>query len=232
MRHDILNVLVGAGKQESTAKKYIHDLGRIEKITGKDVDQFTIDDYNHLITLLGRKTVNERFWVQGDTPQHHSSSSVRGFIFALKRYWKSTGQKDKLRMLEGIDYPKQKPVRPKPVFVLDDLRNFFDDVWNMKLTKEERRKFNVKGDFLEYRNKFMVIFSYFFACRRSELPKIRLSGVDEAARTIVVTENKMTGKQYIEPATSDIFWHYYHLLGIIHQRLLLPYFSSLDVVLN
>jgi integrase len=207
MKPDTLEVLIGSGKQKSTAEKYYADLKMIEKLTGTNIDKFKKSDYNKLITLLGRRTVAQRFRISEN--QIHSSSSVRGFIFALKRYWRSTGQRDKLHIFDDVDLPRQKPVRPKPILSGSVLKDFFADVWSMPLNKYERRRYHVKGEFLEFRNKFIVIFSYFFACRRSEVPLIKLSGVNRDEKTIIVTESKITGQQFVEPATSDIFWGYF-----------------------
>lgn len=219
MRSDTLEVLIGSGKQESTARKYMYDLQTIEKITGTSVDAFTDRDYNRLITRLGRTPVAARFWMSQDTPQQHSSSSVRGYIFALKRYWRSTGQRDKLQLLEYKDLPKPRPVRPKPTFNEETLKDFFQDVWDMLLTKEEKKRFNVKNRFLEHRNKFIVIFSYFFATRRCEIPLVKITGVDEKDKTIIIIEGKVDHKQYTELATSDIFWHYYQRYMIYRKNI-------------
>jgi integrase len=187
---------MGVGVRETTANKYISDLRKIEEWSKKSVDDFDRSDYDEIVTRL-RGNMPKEEWRDPRKPETYGTAVLRGYLYALKGYYRAFNSTDK-RLEWFIDaIPKHVQKKDKPV--IENPQKFLEDIWKYVPKESE-------NEFIVYRDRMMIIFSYFFSTRRSELPGVMMSDINIDKQTILINDIKGGGGKFEEPVSSKLFW--------------------------
>jgi len=192
LNSDVEGRLLGYGLRPETVRQYLRCLGWLEETVGLGLDEWGRGDLDSLMAFF-QSPIPRKFWKRGDVPELYSPATVKQYLAALKTYYRVYEDQ---RVNWVVRAPRSRGKKPKPV--IEDVEGFLDEVWNSPNTHT--------NPYIDWRNKFMLWFAYFFACRRSELPIIRLSDVDNNKLYAKVEDLKGGGGTYVEPMSSPLFW--------------------------